>query len=166
MFSTAYAAGSTLAASAYGVKLADSNVSLGIPGLGFSVSDRDERLPHMDQWVPRQYLERAYAAVRNNEAPIVPLREAVEEGQALHPLLGAALGIAAGYKFAPEARVAAGSAGALLGAGAGAVYNRATLQDRYNAMSEALRGAAADRQTPMETARAPVPKIVSGAMGN
>lgn len=162
MLKTAYTEGAAAASVAFGVKQADSSFSVGLPGLGFSTSSRDERLPGMSRWAPREYIEQAYDALDRGTNPSVLVEQAAREGGALHPAIGAALGGLAGYKLYPKSGMGAPSLGALLGATAGSMYNNLTAGDRARRMSEAIRGVYHEN-TPLPTAQAPVTKVVSGA---
>lgn len=162
MLKTAYNTGIAAAAEAYGLKQADSSFSVGLPGLGFSTASRDERLPGMSRWAPREYIERAYDALDRGTNPSVLVEQAAREGGALHPAIGGVLGGLAGYKMYPKSGMGAPALGALLGATAGTVYNNVTGADRARRMAEAIRGVYHEN-APLPTAQAPITKVVSGS---
>lgn len=121
---------------------ADIGVSTQIPGtpIGLSAREREERLPGMHKWVPRDVIEKAYAGLDAGLDPQAIMEGAADEGRFLSPLLGAGAGAAAMRFGMPRSGPAGLGLGALLGAGAGALYNQATSPGRERDMQEALSG--------------------------
>jgi hypothetical protein len=149
---------------------ADLGLNARIPGtpLGLSAREREERLPGMHKWVPRDVIERAYEGLDKGLDPQAILENSADEGRFLDPAIGAGAGAAAMHFGLPKSGIAGTGLGALLGGGVGALYNQATAPRRTRDMTEALSGVvrerAADRPLQdqgTETASEPSPMLVA-----
>ena len=147
-------------------KLAEHGVSLSPQGIGFSQSAKDERLPGMNRWVPRQLLENAYAQTDAGFDDKAIEQMAAESGNVEYPMVGAGLGALLAH-FGLSKSLGAAGLGALVGGGAGALYNTATRDQRVGDMHEALKGVHGERQRMGQpSANEAVPMVVSAAGGD
>ena len=142
-------------------------ISGGIPGtpFGASVRSREERLPGMHRWVPRDVIEKAYEGLDQGLDPQAILEESADEGRFTQPLLGAGAGAAAMHFGLPKSGIAGKGLGALLGGGVGAIFNQATSPHRQRDMGEALSGVLKEQGIIQgqnaETASEPAPMLVA-----
>lgn len=164
-------------------KLADVGMSFGLPGVGgINVAGKDERLTGMNRWVPRSTLERAYQGLEQGYDEPALYEQAVDEGTLMHPAIGAALGAAAAHKapgilahlaskgtalakgVTPASNAGFTGLAALLGAGAGSIYNRATAGQRVEDMHQAIRGVRREMDR-NPSAREAMPLVMSSNSG-
>lgn len=143
-------------------KLADFGFSVGLPGVGISTSGKDERLPGMSKWVPRSTVEDAFQGLERGYDERALLEQAADKGSLRDPALGAAIGAGASHYFYPGAHPHFKALAALLGAGAGAVYNQFTTPDRVENMRQAIRGVSQERAG-QDSAREAMPLVLSSA---
>jgi len=149
-------------------KIAEVSYSVSPQGVTGNLSDKTERLPGMNRWVPRSVLERALQGVDQGYDDRALIEEAASSGNIRDPLLGAAVGAAlAHHGIAPT--LTSKVLGGLAGAGLGSFLNRATTGNRESRMREALKGVHRERaslgSTPTSTANESVPLVVSGNNG-
>ena len=149
-------------------------VSAGIPGtsIGINRRSREERLPGMHKWVPRDVIEKAHEGLDQGMDPQALLEQSADEGQYLDPLLGAGTGAAAMHFGLPDSGIAGKGLGALLGGGLGAILHQISSQHRQRDMGEALEGVLRERAHEgiiegqgATTASEPAPMLVSRGGG-
>jgi hypothetical protein len=169
-------AGKGMAARAFNVaahfpKIADASVGVGFPGspVSLSLRTRDERLPGMHRWVPRNLIERVHEDLDQGLDPADVLESERGRGSLLSPAMGGAAGAAlAHFGLGGRGGAAAAGLGALLGAGAGSTVNDLSASNREDNALEALRGVLRERASvpairgqQHSTASSPPPLLVS-----
>ncbi|MBA2708688.1 MAG: hypothetical protein H0U59_12860 [Gemmatimonadaceae bacterium] len=142
-------------------KISDYGVSAGFPGLGVSVSSKDERLEGMHRWIPRDTIEQAYEGVDSGLDDTALLQAAAESGGLVHPAVGAGIGAALAHFGLDKSNRTAKALGALVGGGAGALYNSMTRGQRQDDMGEALRGVHHEKRKTHNSANESTPMVVS-----
>lgn len=154
-------------------KLANIGIGTNIGPVGVNFSERDERLPGMNRWVPRETLEQAYQGLQQGLDQQALLEQASASNNLKHPAVGAGLAAALARFGLPALGMPAMSGSgtavaALAGGGLGALYNRATTGKRQTDMKEAIKGVQGEqaRAGGHQSAREATPMVVSGAGHN
>lgn len=146
-------------------KLSDASLTAGVPGLSVGLASKDERLPGMNRWVPRETLEHAYQGLDDGLDAQALQELAAEQGSVTHPAIGAGIGAALAH-FGLSKSLGSAALGALAGGGAGALYNKHTAGQRQSDMREAVKGVEHERNHHgQHTAREAVPMVV-GSIGD
>lgn len=141
-------------------KLADYGLNVSPQGIGATFNAKDERLEGMNHWVPRRTMEQAYQGVDQGLDETALINAAGEGGNIRDPLAGAGIGAAMAHYGLGKNPWLTG-AGALVGAGAGAMYNHATRDARQDDMSQALKGVYNEKRRAQHTAHEARPVVVS-----
>ena len=127
---------------------------------------RDERLPSMHGWVPREMIERAHGGLDRGLSPEDVVEHEGDRGNIFSPVVGGLLGAGLGLKFEHPAGFFAGGA---LGAGLGALGHHLTRGGRERRMQDTMRGVQRERSAIQgqshSTASEPASITVQGAGG-
>jgi hypothetical protein len=150
-------------------KVAEASIGLTVPGSPISIGfrSRDERLPGMHRWVPRDFIQRTHEALDAGLDPADVIDDERRRGTLVYPALGAGAAAAASH-FGLALPGSATALAALLGAGSGATFHDVTTGHRTRDAREALHGVLRERQRefPVQgqhhaTASAPRPALIS-----
>lgn len=137
-------------------KHADVGFGVGIPKTPFSLSlgRKEERLPGMTKWVPRDVIERAYENTDAGYDPQAVMDAEAAHGELLNPAIGAGVGAAAAKFGLPRGGALGTALGALAGAGGASLVHKLTEGRRRGNAAQALRGIATERDFPLRSQEA------------